>query len=328
MPPAPESVTGETAPETTAAPILDHLRVDGAIFLRAEYTEPWAYESLDAPGTAAVLRPGSRRLTLFHVMARGRCWVSLPDGERHWARGGDVIVLPYGDQHLMGGTEPADVVSISTFLTPPPWDVFPVLSHGAGGDRTDIVCGYLASDDPLFDPALRALPPLFVVHPDDECAQWVSSSIAYAMRSPTAPLATRLPELLLSEVLRIHLASAPAVDRGWLAALRDPVLAPALAQLHLAPERRWTVEELASVAAVSRSLLDDRFRRVLGRSPIRYLADWRMHVAEDLLATTDLSVYAVARRVGYDSEAAFSRAFKRARDEAPSSWRARQRTTP
>ncbi|HVW31097.1 MAG TPA: AraC family transcriptional regulator [Acidimicrobiia bacterium] len=321
---APEPVTG-TPPDMTAAPVLDHLRLDGAIFLRAEYTEPWAYQSLDAPGTVAVVRPGSRRLTMFHVVADGRCWVSLPGGERHWAAGGDVIVLPYGDQHCMGGTEPADVVSISNFLKPPPWDTFPVLSHGAGGNRTGIVCGYLASDDPLFDPGLRALPPLFIVHPDDACAQWVSSSITYAMSPTATPLATRLPELLLAEVLRIHLASAPAVDHGWLAALRDPVLAPALAQLHAAPERRWTVEELASTAAVSRSLLDDRFRRVLGRSPIRYLADWRMHVAEDLLATTELSVYAIARRVGYDSEAAFSRAFKRARDEAPSSWRARRR---
>ena len=258
----PDGMT-ETPADLTETPFLDRLRLDGAIFLRAEYTEPWAYVSLDGPTTAGVLRPGTDRVTLFHVVAGGQCWVALADGERHWAAAGDVIVLPYGDQHHMGGTEPADVVSITSFLKLPPWDEFPVLSHGAGGPRTDVVCGYLHSDDPLFDPALQALPPLFVVHPDDAAARWVASSIDYAMRDPGATLSARLPELLLAEVLRIHLASAPAVDRGWLAALRDPVLAPALAQLHAAPERKWTVAELAATVAVSRSQLDARFRQLL-----------------------------------------------------------------
>jgi len=131
----------------------------------------------------------------------------------------------------------------------------------------------------------------------------------------------RLPELVLIEVLRFHLATAPAADQGWLAALRDPVLAPALSLLHGEPDRRWTVAELASGAAVSRSLLDERFRQVLGLSPIRYLTEWRMHLAEELLATTDLGVVAIARRIGYDSEEGFSRAFKRGHGLSPSHWR-------
>jgi transcriptional regulator GlxA family with amidase domain len=125
-------------------------------------------------------------------------------------------------------------------------------------------------------------------------------------------------------VLRIHLATAPAADHGWLAALRDPVLAPALALLHQSPDRKWTVTDLAATTAVSRSLLDERFRQVLGRPPIRYLTEWRMHAAKELLATTTLTVAAVARRAGYDSEEAFSRAFKRAHGQAPAHWRARQ----
>ena len=129
--------------------------------------------------------------------------------------------------------------------------------------------------------------------------------------------------MVLAEVLRIHLSSAPAADRGWLAALRDPVLAPALAELHRAPERRWTVADLASEANVSKSVLDERFRKVLGRSPIRYLTDWRLHIAKELLATTDLGVATVARRVGYDADEAFSRAFKRAFGLAPAHWRTR-----
>ena len=124
------------------------------------------------------------------------------------------------------------------------------------------------------------------------------------------------------EILRLHLASAPAAESGWLAALNDPILAPALARLHAAPERRWTVPELAREANASRSVLDQRFRHVLGRSPIRYLTQWRMHLAEDLLGSTDLTVHDIARRVGYLSEQAFSRAFKRERGEAPAHWRA------
>jgi AraC-like DNA-binding protein len=196
-----------------------------------------------------------------------------------------------------------------------------VLRHGDGGERTDVVCGYIHCDDPLFDPAIRTLPPVFVVRPDDAAAQWVRASIDYAIAAGSD--STRLPELLVAEVLRIHLATAPAADRGLMAALRDPVLAPALAAIHRAPERKWTVADLAAVAAASPSLLDQRFRQLLGRAPIRYLADWRMHVAADLLSSTELTVFDVARRVGYDAEEAFSRAFKRERGTSPSAWRTR-----
>jgi AraC-like DNA-binding protein len=180
-------------------------------------------------------------------------------------------------------------------------------------------------EDPLFDPALRALPPAFVVRLPGDPLQWIDMSIRYALakttasfpRNPSPPAA----ELVLIEVLRMHLASAPATDRGWIAALHDPVLAPALARLHAAPERKWTVTALASSVAVSRSVLDERFRSVLGRPPIRYLSEWRMHLADDLLASTDAGIASIAGRVGYESEEAFSRAFKRSRGTSPGAWR-------
>jgi AraC-like DNA-binding protein len=311
---------------------LGRLRLDGAIFFRAEFTEGWSYESPEAADELAqVLRPGARRLIIFHIVARGSCWISQVDGERLRADVGDVIVLPYGDPHRMEGDEPATCVPIFSLLEPPPWETPPVLRHGEGGARTDIVCGYLHSEDALFDPRLRVFPSVFVVHPPEgPAARWVRSSIDYALAttSPTStddPSWTKLPEALLVEVLRLHLASAPAVEHGWLGALRDPVLAPALAKLHAAPGRKWTVAELAAEATVSRSLLDERFRHVLGLSPIRYLAEWRMHVAADLLASTSLGVGQVARRVGYGSEEAFSRAFKRSLGSAPSIWRGSRR---
>jgi AraC-like DNA-binding protein len=269
-------------------------------------------------------------MILFHIVVAGRCWISMPGGERHWANRGDVIVLPYGDDYLMGGTEPAEIVPIMNLMTKPPWDSMPVLAHGAGGDRTDIVCGHMYSDDPLFDPDMRAFPPVFVVRvPEGPAARWVASSITYALAVtteslPAPPSSTRLPELLLTEVLRIHLETAPMAEHGWIAALHDRVLAPAMAALHAEPDRKWTVAELASTATVSRSVLDQRFREVLGLSPIRYLTEWRMHLASDLLRTTDLSVAAISRRIGYESEEAFSRAFRRSEGTSPGAWRSAQ----
>jgi AraC-like DNA-binding protein len=306
---------------------LERLRLDGAIFFRAEFTEPWAFDS-PVSQIVPVIRPGARRLIFFHIVAVGRCWVALEDGTRVWANRGDVIVMPYGDDYSMGGEEPAERVPILSLVTSPPWEQMPVLTHGAGGPRTDVVCGYLHSGDPLFDPALRALPAVFVVRlPDGPAAQWVEMSIRYALvataaSTPAETFSTRLPELVLIEVLRIYLAGAPAADHGWIAALHDAVLAPALGHLHAAPERKWTVTSLAASVAVSRSVLDERFRSLLGCSPIRYLTEWRMHVADGLLVSTDEGIASIARRVGYDSEEAFSRAFKRHRGSAPGAWRA------
>jgi AraC-like DNA-binding protein len=306
---------------------LEQLRLEGAIFFRAEFTDEFAFES--APlAFAAALTPRADRMILFHIVVSGECWVSVEDGDRHRATEGDVIVMPYGGRYVLRGRTPGVVPSMLDLPDPPPWDAIPVVRQGGGGDRTDMVCGYLHSEHPLFDPSLRALPPVFVVRlRDGPGSSWVKASVAYALeatapsnRSPTV-LATRLPELVLMEVLRLHLSGEPSGNRGWLAALRDPVLAPALALMHASPEHGWSVGELALRTAVSRSVLDDRFRQVLGQSPIRYLTQWRMQLAEDLLGSTDLTVYDVARRVGYQSEEAFSRAFKRERRQSPAHWR-------
>lgn len=311
---------------------LDRLRLEGAIFLRGEYTEAWAYESPTGELMASLLRPGRERLLFFHIIASGRCWVSIDDGERHWADRGDVVVLPYGHQHKMGGAADTSCVSVMELMSPPPWTELPVIRHGAGGTRTDVICGYLDVDDPLFDPALAALPPIFVVRPAGAARPWVESSLRYVLEATEggadSQVLTTLPTIVLAEVLRLHIAATPAADRGWLSALRDPVLAPALSHLHREPERKWTVAELAAASNVSRSLLDERFRQVLGRSPIRYLTDWRLHIAKELLATTDLGVHAISRRVGYDSEEAFSRAFKRANGLSPAHWRATRSGSP
>jgi AraC-like DNA-binding protein len=167
----------------------------------------------------------------------------------------------------------------------------------------------------------------FGVRPDGPAAAWVAASVQYALdasegrRPASSGLAVRLPELLFAEVLRLYLESDPPLGSGWLLALRDPVVGPALVELHADPAHKWTVEELARRTATSRSVLAERFGRLLGRPPIQYLADWRLRVAADLLRDTPLGVAAIAYRVGYESEEAFNRAFKRAMGRPPAQWR-------
>jgi len=239
---------------------LERLRLEGAIFMRCEFSESWTFEGGGGPNFAAMMHPGAERLVLFHVIASGRCWVALPGGERHWASAGEVIVLPYGDEFTMGGVEATTPVHIASIVPPPPWTAMPVLRYGGGGERTDVVCGCLYSEDALFDPGRAAFPPVFVVRPADGPARsWFDASIAYAVEesSGNAPSrrSTKLPELLITEALRMHLATAPAAERGWIVGLHDPLLGPAMAAIHAAPGRRWTVDDLAAQAGVSRSTL-------------------------------------------------------------------------
>jgi AraC-like DNA-binding protein len=191
-----------------------------------------------------------------------------------------------------------------------------------------VVCGYLYCDAPIFEPVVNALPPVFTVRPPrGPAADWVNASIQYALDasgppSPNASLALRLPELLFLEVLRLYVQTGPPQLGGWLAALHDPIVGPALRDLHREPSRGWTLDELARRSACSRSTLTERFSRLVGRAPMQYLAEWRLRLAADLLQETTLGVSAVAYRVGYESEAAFNRAFKRAIGKPPAQWRA------
>ena len=328
--PVPAPSKGIRDPFEVVPQVLDLVRLTGAIFFRSEFCSPWSYTSPPTQELAGALPPGSGSLVMFHIVAEGHCWVALEDGVRHDLSRGDVVVMPYGDAHSFGSPEDAEPVPITTLLPPRPWDEFPHIEHGGAGERTQVVCGYLRGDAVLFDPVLRALPTLFVVRPPPgPAATWVTASAEYALLVSQSPVPApslmqgRLPELLFTEVLRIHLADSQDGDlTGWLAALRDPVVGQALSLLHAEPARSWTVAELARAVAASRTVLVERFQHFLGRPPIRYLTEWRLSLASGLLRTTGLGVGEVATRVGYTSEEAFSRAFKRALGQAPTHWRA------
>ena len=323
--------TPEPAPPSEPPdPLLDvlaRLRLAGAIFLRAEFTAPWAYESPPPEQLIRVLDPAAKGLILFHIIVEGRCSLRSRSGVQLEVGAGEVIVLPYGEQHVVGSDASVEPIAITELLSAPPWDRFPVVEYGGGGERLAMVCGYLHSDDPIFDPVVRGLPAAFSVRPEGPASAWVAASVQYALDAseghrPMPPgLAVRLPELLFAEVLRLYLERDPPLHSGWLTALRDPIAGPALVALHSDPARRWTVEELARRAASSRSALTERFGRLLGRPPMQYLSEWRLQLASDLLRDTQLGVGAVARRVGYESEEAFNRAFKRATGRPPAQWR-------
>jgi AraC-like DNA-binding protein len=305
--------------------VLDLVRLNGAIFFRSQFRSPWSYTSPPVIELAGALPhiPGS--LVLFHIVAEGNCWIALQNGAKQYLSTGDVVVMPYADAYASGSEEHAEPVSITTLLPPPPWIEFPQIDYGGNGANTRMVCGYLRGDAMLFDPVLRALPSLFVVRPTGPAAAWVTASVEYAMQatqfSPSG-VNQRLPELLFTEVLRIYLSeSANRELTGWLAALRDPVVGPALSVLHTRPAHEWTVAELAHTVATSKTVLIDRFNLLLGRPPIRYLTEWRLNLASGLLRTTHSGITEIATRVGYTSEEAFSRAFKRSLGKSPAHWR-------
>ena len=302
--------------------VLRRVRLSGSLFLKGAYGSPWAF---DSPGNCALidlLAPGAERLIVFHSVRRGRLWITAA-GHRVELEAGDLAILPASHQHLMGSHEMVAPVQISELLPPAPWNEIPVLHHGGDGEVTELVCGYFSSDELLFNSFLRSLPPVIRIRPTGNAATLFDVVLSRALEDgPSGDGTTaRLPELLLVEALRLYSSEAPLAS-GWLAAANDPIVSRALKLIHDEPIREWRVAELSRAAATSRSVLGERFRELLGQSPIRYLAEWRMQLAANLLVATELRLSAVAEQIGYSSEAAFSRAFHRHVGRSPAQWRA------
>ncbi len=307
--------------------VLRRVHLSSAFFMRGEFSAPWGFDSTDEATLAQVLVPGARRLVLLHLAVEGSFHITLPDGQSALVHPGDAVMLPYCDRHSMLFPQDARRVPIVELLPAPPWSELPVVCRcGGGGAATRVLCGYLDCEDLLFNSVLRALPRLIHLRAKPgPAAEWREASLRYVLEhgQDKSPL-QRLPELVLVDCLRQYAEALPEGETGWLAALRDPLLAKALVLLHAQPEHAWTVEGLARRAAASRSVLAERFAKKLGMTPMRYLAQWRLQLAADLLRTTSMSVAALAARVGYEAEAAFSRAFKRHLGTSPAAWRERR----
>jgi AraC-like DNA-binding protein len=326
----------ETPPSFAAAPDSNHdvlaetlraVRLTGSVFLDACFTAPFGIISpkrFDANSPMAHLR----HVSVFHLIAAGKCSVELATGERRDISAGDILLMPYADQHKFWNGRTKEMPLADDVVRPGPLKGMWNINHGGGGQETRMVCGFLESSEFLLTPVFRTLPPLLVDRAeDDQVSTLIKSTVSQilAMTETAAPgselMLGRLMELLFVEVLRRYATRLPASARGWFAALNDPIVGRALQFVHGDPARRWTVDELAREAGSSRTVLAERFHAVLGQAPIEYITCWRMQLAAERIRNGGGSLAAIAADVGYDSEAAFNRAFKRVTGVTPGRWR-------
>ena len=269
-------------------------------------------------------------MILYHYVVEGdfRIRVDGQDGEDLVIGAGEVVLLPRNDLHLMGSDLSLPPVVGSDIIRPPNGGGLYSIHHGGNGGRTRMICGYLGCASAEGNPVISTLPPLLKLNVEQGGAtEWIRSTFQYAAEEVSAgrpgsgTVLAKLSELLFVEAVRRYAEALPDGQSGWLAGLREPFVARALALLHGDITRRWTVDDLGRKVGLSRSALADRFIRLIGVPPMHYLASWRMQVATLKLRNTSASLAQVAEIVGYDSEAAFSRAFKKAFGAAPATWR-------
>ena len=307
-------------------PLSDLLRVvrlDGAFFYAVEAAEPWIVESAPAKELRPQILPTSEHLISYHILTGGSCYVRLLGEDPVQMLGGDVIVFPHGDPNVMSSGRDLRAPGVTTSFP----DRYPdtVILGKGGPPAATFVCGFLGCDLRPFNPLLASLPRL--LHMRKMSSTWLDgfarqvTKEAQLGRPGAGSVLTRLAELMFVELLRRYLEELPSEQTGWLAGLRDEVVGRALALLHDNPGHPWTLEQLARDATSSRSNLARRFTDLVGQPPMQYLAQWRMQVAANLLTQSSAKVAAIASDVGYDSEAAFSRAFKKATGMAPGAWR-------
>lgn len=308
--------------------VLRVVRLNGAFFYAVEATTPWRVEARPAADLAPRILPEAEHLISYHIVTSGRCWGGLQDEPAVELNAGDVLVFPHGDAHAMCSAPEGTEGRMTLDSTP---DRYPhtVQLGPAGAATTTLVCGFLGCDRRPFNPLLATLPPRLRVR--GLPAGWVETFArqvveeSRAHRAGAESVLTRLAELMFVEVLRRHLEDLPPGQTGWLAGLRDEHVGRALTLLHADPRRDWTLEDLARESGLSRSALAERFSQRMGQAPMQYLAQWRMQIAAGLLASGHAKVADVAEQVGYESEAAFNRAFKKLVGVPPATWRKAQR---
>jgi len=294
------------------------------MFVRGHFSAPFAVTTQSADAMLQAFAPDADHLMPFHLVTEGSLWVAVSDLETVQLEQGDIIVLPHGAGHALRdspGDQSIHVSGIQHLVDGNP----PTLRYGGDGDEARVLCGFFHCRGQLFNPLMDALPQVIVIRNDPERSPWLVATLqrtfaeVMAGRPGGAALIERMTGLLFLEVVHRHLEEA--APGGWFDGLTDEVVGKTLATIHAEPAESWTVDELASRAAVSRSVLAERFSELVGMSPIRYLAAWRMELAAQRLLRSDDGIGEIASDVGYESEAAFNRAFKRHTGEPPAAWR-------
>lgn len=309
-------------PWTTSDPLgeaLHFLRMSGTFYCRSELTAPWGLRLSPEPGSM-----------WFHVVNTGRCWLDVDGHEPRQLQPGDFALVPHGEGHLLLSEPGSPAAPVEQLPYDYASDRYAILRHGGGGAPTGIVCGTVRFGHPAARDLVAALPRTIVVDgaPDSPTpeSEWMYSTLRLIaaegrhLRPGGEAVITRLSDILVIQAIRAWIAREG--DRsGWLAALRDPRIGHALALVHRDPARPWSVASLARETAMSRSAFAARFTELVGEPVMQYVTRWRMQVALDLLRHDDVAVTQLAGRLGYESEAAFSRAFKRTLGVAPGAIR-------
>ena len=313
----------------TLSEVLRAVRLTGAIFFDVHASEPWVAETPEGKTVVAAMFPGSEHLISYHVITQGSCWACVEGEEPMRLSAGDIIVLPHGDTHVLSSTPGLRRRPDMSMYRHPADGRLPVTISVGGqqGESVHFVCGFLGCDARPYNPLLKALPR--VIRVTDPAGGALGTYVQFALAESKEPrlggqgVLGRLSELMFIDVVRRYLESLPADRADWLAGLRDPLVGRALSALHRDPARAWTIESLARHVGLSRSALAERFSQFIGQPPMQYLTNWRIQLAASQLRSGVDSVAVIANRVGYESEAAFSRAFKKMVGTPPGKWRAR-----
>jgi AraC-like DNA-binding protein len=313
--------------------ILSGVKLHGALFFSAEFSSPWGFTAPASSTMVNLLAPAATHLVLYHYVIEGGALARLTNGPSIELGPGDVVIFPHGHQHDMcsvkGAAPPYPNYGISSKIKARDLST---LKAGGGGEVSRFVCGYMACDPFLSRPILSGLPPVFSVNiRADRSGKWLESSILHLVDEATsgrvgsAAMLAKLSEALFVDTLRRFVAGLPEQEVGWLAGARDSVVGKSLGLLHSRAAHPWTIASLADEVGISRSALVERFTRYLSEPPMTYLTRWRLQLAAKSLTNTPRGVAEIAADVGYESEAAFNRAFKREFGLPPGRYRSDQR---
>lgn len=306
--------------------ILRTVRVSGSVLFRAEFSAPWSLYAPHSREFAWMFQPHAKRMVLFHIVAEGTCWAEAEHCPPVELSTGDVVVLPYGDSVVMGDQSGRKAEPVLALLPPLPWSKLPLLRYGGDGGITDILCGFLHVDEVSLHPLLAGMPRMFRIRTNETFPR-LQAIIRYTLdearsdRPGGACMLNRLAEILYVEILRQYMEDPPGDALEPLSSIKDPLVGRALSLIHGDPGRNWTVDALAREVGASRSILAERFTASVRHPPMTYLGRWRIQLAANRLRETQDSIAAIAELVGYQSEPAFNKAFKRHVGQPPASWR-------
>ncbi len=307
--------------------VISAVRLTSSVFLDARFAAPWCIQSQVTPEDCAPFGPMPSQIIAYHYVTSGHVFLGLDNEDPKKVSAGEVILMPRNDRHTLGsapGLKPA----IMDHLIQPTDGARPaVLQIGGGGEEAHVICGYMGCEVPN-SPLLAALPRLLRIKASEGAGSaWFEGSFRHAAEefanggAGSSTVLSKLAELLFVEAIRRYLADLPHDQTGWLAGLRDPKTGAALALLHTQPAYGWTTDELAKAVNMSRSAFADRFTGLVGVPPMRYLSHWRLQLAAVRLRESPRAMAQIAHDVGYESEAAFNRAFKQAFGTTPGRWR-------